>query len=290
MEEVSQEFLDFFCVRLDQIPIQGNIGDCLHWEFNSSKSPSLNESEFNYYEGTINFTYNGVTYLSRDGDDVRAYLSSKGFKDCKHGKRADTILAAWYSITSKMIYKYHVDDPVFRKYAAIAFPHQLSPTLDSKNIGRTDEEIHRTIERVREEEAIFSDDASKWLESEWGKYLQVERDRLLFDVAVNHMQSSLDRLGYGNVHLKTDDISIEARERIINYWLKSNGIDEQYSLSGPYKDLINGKNFDNNNPIIIDTEYEQNPLMRPKPIATSVDEVVNALDSLINSKNNTNKM
>ena len=80
MDNISQEFLDYFCVRLDQIPVGGNIDECLDWGFkdNNDKIP---DGVFIHFEGTINFNYNGVTYMTRDGQDIRKYLSSKGYKD-----------------------------------------------------------------------------------------------------------------------------------------------------------------------------------------------------------------
>ena len=227
---ILPEFLEAFCIRVDQIPQVDITGDVLDYTFIRTKTQKDNMT-YNAHEGYLNFTFNNVTYLTRDCEDVRTYLKSLGFKESQTYER--TVLAAWY-LVDDLLFVYHPSSMIFRKFFALSLLDNFSPTFVNGTIGKNEEEIKKNIE-ILKQEVLFDDD--KWLHSDWGKSLQIERDQLFFRKEVKYMEKCISSFEYENVFVDKD-MDPKSREEIINYWLHTSRFEGHFELTEPYIESI----------------------------------------------------
>ena len=296
-KKILQEFLDAFCIRCDQIPTFSNTqGEPKFLETN------IIQREMTYitHEDYLNFNVNGVTYLTRDCEDVRTYLESLGYEE---GNKEviinneieivnrvwhSTVMAAWYDV-GKMTLYYPVDSHIFRLFLALSYTFDVSPTLTQSNIGKNEDEIKATIIRAYSEEPAFNDEL--WKQSDTRKYFLKKADYLNFVTALSFIRDCITQLGYMNVYIPNILENPEDIEKIINFWKLANGQNDNYTLTNEFiqdiPNMINEYNTKNNvtnsnHKIIIDLDNNRNMLLRPTSICQSEEELWDSLYKLIN--------
>ena len=229
--EIYQGFLDTFCIRADQIPLPFSDSD--NWDaFKLYYSTDELKQEMIYitHEGYINFNVNGITYVSRDCEDVRTYLESLGYK--KEEKFiALCVMAAWYNI-SKMRSIYPIDSHIFRLFFGLSFADKSSPTLVSGKIGKNEVEIKQSIEKAKREDPIFNDEL--WLKSNYRKQCQIMKDEEYYRIARQYIMECIENIGYKNVYIPEILNNKEDIVKIINYYRMAKGNEPDYVLSDAY--------------------------------------------------------